>query len=63
MNREEVINLMLNSINNDNRAICAQGGMPEEEISQQIDQSQPTLYLLLSNIYDKLVNAELIRSS
>jgi len=54
MNREELLQFMLNSINEDNRAICTQGGMSEDEINKQIEQSQPALSLILGNMYDKL---------
>ena len=63
MNKEEVISLMINSINADNREFCKTAMMSPDEIEFQISQSQPALYVMLSNIYDKLVNAELIRSS
>lgn len=60
MNKEEVVKLMLTSINEDNRAICQQGGMPEDEINKQIEQSQPALHLILSNMYDKMKAAGVI---
>lgn len=54
MNKDEVVALMLKSINDDNRSICEQGGMPEDEINKQIEQSQPALHIILSNMYDKM---------
>jgi hypothetical protein len=35
------INLMINSINQDNRDICQRGGMANDEIEKSIEQSQP----------------------
>lgn len=54
MNKEEVINIMLDSINADNRQLCAKVGMSEEDTEAQIAQSQPSLQFILANAYDKL---------
>lgn len=54
MNKEEIIDLMLKSINDDNRTICKQGGMSDEETEKQIEQSQASLVYMISNIYTKL---------
>lgn len=54
MNKEEIIDLMLDSINSDNKEICKQSGMSEEDTQKQIDQSQQSLVFMVSNIYQKL---------
>ncbi len=54
MNKEEIIDLMLDSINSDNREICKQSGMSDEDAQKQIDQSQQALVFMVSNIYKKL---------
>jgi hypothetical protein len=54
MNKEEIIDLMLESINTDNREICKQSGMSDEDAQKQIDQSQQALVFMVSNIYQKL---------
>lgn len=54
MNKEEIIDLMLDSINSDNKEICKQSGMSEEDTQKQIDQSQQALVFMVSNIYQKL---------
>lgn len=54
MNREELIDFMIASINADNREICQRGSMPEDEIEKSIEQSQPSLYFIVGNLYDKL---------
>jgi DNA modification methylase len=60
MIKDEVVNLMLESINKDNRELCKQGGMSESDIELQIQQSQLSLALICSNLYDKLKNAQII---
>jgi hypothetical protein len=57
MNKDEVIKIMLDSINSDNLAMCLQNGMSEEDANNQIEQSQPSLVFLFGNIYDKLTSA------
>jgi DNA modification methylase len=54
MTKEEVVNLMLNSINEDNKAMGIQAGLNEADLDAQIAQSQPSLSFMMSNIYDKL---------
>lgn len=54
MNKEEVIQLMLESINSDNKELCLKNGMSEADTDAQIAQSQPTLTFMFGNIYDKL---------
>jgi hypothetical protein len=54
MTKEEVVDIMLFSINTDNRELCKQGGMSEKDIESQIEQSQQSLKLILNNMYDML---------
>jgi len=54
MTKEEVVSLMLESINADNLALGLQAGLEEEALKAQIDQSQPSLGFMMGNIYDKL---------
>ena len=60
MNKEEALNLMLNSINEDNRDLCLRSRMSEADAESQIAQSQPTLTLILGNMYDKMKDAGII---
>ena len=60
MTKEEAIELMLNSINSDNRDMCKNAGMDDQETERQIEQSQPALGLILSNMYDKMKDAGII---
>jgi len=60
MNKDEVVSMMLESINKDNREMCEKAGMSSADIESQIQQSQPSLNYILSNLYDKLKEANLI---
>lgn len=60
MNKEQALELMLNSINQDNRDLCLKSGMSEADADSQIAQSQPTLNLILGNMYDKMKDAGLL---
>lgn len=60
MTKEEVVKMMLDSINADNREICVRGGMSEEDINAQVEQSQQALIFMLSNVYDKLKESNII---
>jgi len=54
MNKEEAVTIMMESINADNLALGLQAGLNEEELNNQITQSQPSLGFMMGNIYDKL---------
>ena len=54
MTKEEAVSVMLNSINEDNRAMGLQAGISSEDMEKQIEQSQQSLAFMMSNIYDKL---------
>ena len=54
MNKEEIIDLMLESINADNRDMCKQSGMSEADSEKQIADSQQSLVFMVSNMYQKL---------
>jgi len=64
MNQEEkkteTVVFMLNSLNEDNKSICLQNGMPIEDIEKSIDQSQQSLAYMLSNMYDRMKEANLL---
>jgi hypothetical protein len=60
MTKEEAIGIMLESINADNIALGIQAGMDEEQLKNSIDQSQPSLSFMMSNIYDKLQDSGVI---
>jgi hypothetical protein len=60
MNKEEVVSIMMESINKDNKQLCLDMGMSEEETNKNIEQSQMSLGLIMSNMYDKLVESQVI---
>lgn len=60
MTKEEAVILMLSSINEDNRDLCLRNGMSEEDTQAQIDASQPSLEMILTNMYDRMNAAGII---
>jgi hypothetical protein len=60
MNKEEVVSIMMESINADNKQFCLDMGMSEEETNKNIEQSQMSLSLMMANMYDKLVESQVI---
>ena len=56
----ETVAFMLESLNEENRALCLQNGMAADEVERNIEQSQPSLNFILSNIYDKMKAAFLL---
>ncbi len=60
MTKDEALELMLKSINDDNRDMCEKAGMTPEDTESQISQSQPALGLIVSNMYDRMKVAGLI---
>jgi hypothetical protein len=60
MTKDESVVLMLSSINEDNREMCLNNGMSEADTQAQIDQSQQSLQLILSNMYDRMNAAGII---
>lgn len=57
MTKEEAIDIMMESINSDNRQMGIAAGISAEELEKQIAQSQPTLAFMMENIYNKLIAA------
>lgn len=57
MEKDEVLNIMMESINSDNRELCLRSGMSEEQADSQIEQSQPSLAFMMENIINKLTEA------
>jgi hypothetical protein len=60
MTKEQAIEIMMDSINSDNKQFCLDNGMSEEEADKNIQNSQMSLGVMMSNIYDKLVDAKII---
>jgi len=61
MTKEEVVKMMLESFNNDNRMMATGAGMPEDQIKDLEAKSAQSLEFMLSNVYDLLVQKELLK--
>lgn len=60
MTEEQIIAFMVDSVNKDNRELCERGGMSKEETDSSIEQSQPSLNLLMANLYSRMKESNLI---
>jgi len=60
MNDQEIVAFMVESLNADNRAICKNNGMADEDIEKSIDQSQQSLVFMMGNLYVKMKEKNLI---
>ena len=60
MTKDEVMNIMIESINEDNRQICRRGQMPEDQIEKAIKESAPSISLIVGSLYDKLKEKNLL---
>ena len=54
MDKDKVLQIMLDSFNEDTRMMCKQQGMSSQETEDKIQESQMGLLYLLSSAYDKL---------
>jgi hypothetical protein len=60
MDKQEVIYLMLDSITETNNRLGQQYGMAQEEIDKQVEMSLPSMVIIVSDIYDKMKEANLL---
>ena len=60
MDKNDVLKIMMESINADNKELCIQSGMSEEEANKNIEQSQMSLGFIMENMYDKLIENKII---
>ncbi len=60
MNDQEIVAFMVQSLNEDNRAICQNNGMAPEEIEKSIEQSQQSLVFMMGNLLTKMKEKNLI---
>lgn len=63
MKESEILNLMLNSIKDDNYIMAKQAGMSEEEISESFAKSENGLSFIVINLYNKLKEQKIISST
>ncbi len=60
MNKDEVVDMMVKSFNDDNYRMAEAAGMLEGSIKENLENSQPSITFMLSNIYDLLVSKNII---
>lgn len=60
MTEEQIIAFMVDSVNKDNRELCERAGMSKEEADSSIEQSQPSLNLLMTNLHSRMKESNLI---
>lgn len=60
MTEEQIIAFMVDSVNKDNHELCERAGMSKEEADSSIEQSQPSLNLLMTNLHSRMKESNLI---
>lgn len=60
MTKDEVLKFMLDSINKDNLEMCEKMNMSEEQIKKSVEDSQQGLNLIVTNLYDRMKQQNLI---
>jgi hypothetical protein len=60
MKEQEILNIMLNSIKDDNYIMSKQAGMTEEEIKESFSRSENGLSFIVMNLYNKLKEQKII---
>ena len=60
MTKDEVLKFMLDSINKDNLEMCEKMYMSEEQIKKSVEDSQQGLNLIVTNLYDRMKQQNLI---
>jgi hypothetical protein len=60
MTKEEVVQIMLDSFEDDNMALCFQAGMEEPEATAKMEQARPTMKYFFGNMYDILVEKKIV---
>jgi hypothetical protein len=61
MNKEEILKIMLQSFEDDNMTFCLQSGMEESEANEKMSQSRPTMKYFFNNMYDILLEKNIIK--
>jgi hypothetical protein len=60
MTKDEFVEFILDSINEDNLELCKRANMPEEQIKQSMADSQPSLSMIATNLYDRMKEKNLL---
>jgi hypothetical protein len=61
MIKEEILKLMVRSLNQDNLEMAERSGMDRSEIDKLVEQSQPSLQFMVSNMYDRMKAADILK--
>lgn len=61
MNKEETLNFMLNSINQDNIDLATRANMAQDQIDKFVQESQMSLQYVTANLYDRMKSADLLK--
>jgi len=60
MNKQEILAIMHSAFDEANRSLCVQNGMPEAEIDENISKSEMAVTFLLSEVFNKLEEKNII---
>jgi hypothetical protein len=60
MSEQEVIDLMVKSVNDDNRELCDRMGMSKEETEESIEKSYATISMMMANLHSRMKEANLL---
>ena len=61
MNKEEVLKLMLDSLNQDYLEMCERASMARNEIDKLVTESQSSFQFMVSNMYNKMKAANILK--
>lgn len=61
MEKAEVVQIMLDQFISDNETMATQSGMDAEQVKELSERSVPGIQFILANVYDKLVEKEIIK--
>ena len=62
MNKEDMIDLMIDAFQIKNKELAANSGMTDEEAESQIQAMRGTIGFLLENVYDALLLKNLLKN-
>lgn len=63
MNKEEIVQIMLESFEKNNIQLCINAGMSEDEVNEKTSQSRQTMTFLFEYMYDDLDQKGIIKNS
>ena len=63
MNKQEILAVMCSAFDEANRSLCVQNGMDPAEIDENIAKSEMAVTFLLSEVFNKLQEKNIIATS